>query len=46
MNLNDKIKKHDGIWTRDEANANTNILYDITDNTDGDNCKGVISIYI
>ena len=43
MNLNDKIKKHDGIWTRDEAIANPNILYVFTDNTDRDSGKGVIS---
>ena len=43
MNFNDKIKKHDGIWTRDEAIANPNILYVFTDNTDRDSGKGVIS---
>ena len=43
MSLNDKIKKHDGNWTRDEAIANPNILYVFTDNTDRDSGKGVIS---
>ena len=42
MSFTDKIKKHDGIWSRDEAIANPNILYVFTDNTDRDSGKGVI----
>ena len=43
MSFTDKIKKHDGIWSRDEAIANPNILYVFTDNTDRDSGKGIIS---
>lgn len=43
MNINDKIKKHNGNWTRHEVSMNPNILYVFTDNTDRDSGYGIIS---
>lgn len=43
MNFNDKIKKHNGNWTRHEVIMNPNILYVFTDNTDRDSGYEIIS---
>lgn len=41
--INDKIQKHRGNWSREEAIQNPNILYVFTDNTDRDSGHGIIS---
>lgn len=41
--INDKIQKHRGNWSREEAIQNPNILYVFTDNTDRDSGSGRIS---
>ena len=40
--ISDKVQKHQGNWSRQEAQSNPNILYVFTDNTDRDSGSGVI----